>query len=154
MESSSKQNDAKKQKPLTLRQVRGYEHAPNVSIQRLALTAIQAIEQRDEALKQLRDAQEKLAAVELDRQPILILADHKGGIEVRAKEYQPIRIIPIHESDDRNPAAEDDEARNRTPVTHRDLWDVKSIATGHTGLDRYRRLWGESLLEAVKQVEP
>jgi hypothetical protein len=151
MESSSNPKPAK---ALSLKQVTGYLHAPNVSIQRLALTAIQAIEQRDEALKQLRDAQEKLAAVELERQPILILADHKGCIEVKAKEYQPIRIIPVHESDDRNPDAEDDEARNRTPVTHRDLWDCKSIATGHTGLDRYRRLWGESLLEAVKQVEP
>jgi replicative DNA helicase len=45
--------------PLTLKQVRGYEHAPNVSIQRLALTAIQAIEQRDEALKQLRELKAK-----------------------------------------------------------------------------------------------
>jgi hypothetical protein len=139
---------------LTLKQVEGFFHAPDKRVQKLAHTAAQAIEQRDEALKQLRDAQEKLAAVELERQPILILADHKGCIEVRAKDYQPVKIVPIHESDDRNPDAEDDEARRRTPIAFKDLWDCKSIATGHTGLDRYRRLWGESLLEAVKQVEP
>jgi hypothetical protein len=154
MESSSRPNDAKKQKPLTLRQAEGYLHAPNVSIQRLALTAVQAIEQRDEAQRLLRDAQERLAGVELEKQPILILADHRGGIVVRAKDHQPVRIIPVHESEDRNPDTEDDDARNRTPLSHKDLWDCKPIATGHTGLDRYRRFWGEVQLAMVKTVTP
>jgi hypothetical protein len=139
---------------LTLKQVSGFFHAPDKRVQKLAHTAAQAIEQRDEALKQLRDAQEKLAAVELERQPILILADHKGGITVKAAQYQSVKIIPVHESDSGDPNYENIDARLRTPMSHERLWDCKTIAIGHTGLDRYRRFWGESLLLSVKQVEP
>jgi hypothetical protein len=134
--------------PMTPKQVAGLTHHPDRTVKRLVATALKAMERCDELAAENRRLQEEKAAEEVEKPPILILADHKGGIEVKAEVYHRVKVIPIHEADSRNPDEEDDDARKRTPLSHKHLWDAKTIATGHTGLDRYRRAVGEAVLSA------
>jgi hypothetical protein len=125
---------------MTPKQVANLQHHPDRTVKRLVATALKAMERCDELDRENRRLQEEKAATELEKPPILILADHKGEILVKSERYQPVKVVPIHEADSRNPDEEDDDARN--------LWDCKTIATGHTGLDRYRRAVGEAVLSA------
>jgi hypothetical protein len=127
--------------PLTPKQVANLQHHPDAMVRRLVLTAMNA-------LKRCEELTEENRTLSLEKPPILILADHKGGILVKAERYQPVKVMSIHEADSRNPDEEDDDARKRTPLSHKHLWDCKTIATGHTGLDRYRRACGEAVLSA------
>jgi hypothetical protein len=127
--------------PFTLKQVANLQHHPDRTVKRLVETALKA-------LKRCEELTEENRTLSLEKPPILILADHKGGILVKAERYQPVKVVPIHEADSRNPDEEDDDARKRTPLSHKHLWDAKTIATGHTGLDRYRRACGEAVLSA------
>jgi hypothetical protein len=133
---------------MTPKQVANLQHHPDRTVKRLVATALKAMERCDELDRENRRLQEEKAATELEKPPILILADHKGEILVKSERYQPVKVVPIHEADSRNPDEEDDDARKRTPLSHRHLWDCKTIATGHTGLDRYRRAVGEAVLSA------
>ncbi len=133
---------------MTPKQVANLQHHPDRTVKRLVATALKALERCDELDRENRRLQEEQAVKEIERPPILIIADHKGGILVKAERYQPVKVVPIHEADSRNQDEEDDDARARTPLSHRHLWDSKTIATGHTGLDRFRRACGEAVLSA------
>jgi hypothetical protein len=130
-------------KLLSLRQVVGFLNAPDKRVQKLAHTAAQAIEQRDEAQRALRDLQEKLAAVELEKQPILVMAWHTGLIEVRAASYHHVKVIPINDIDG-NPDTAEDVARERASHSLRSLFDCKNIAAGSIGLDKYKTAYVEA----------
>lgn len=136
--------------PFTPKQVEGLQHSPDKIVRRLVLTAMKAMERCDELDRENRRLQEEKAAQELERAPILILADHRGGIEVKAECYQPVKVVPIHEADSRNPDDEDDDARRRTPLSHQHLWDCKTIARGNIGVDKYRRFWIDATVATLK----
>lgn len=135
---------------LTPKQVEGLRHYPDKMVQRLVTTALKAMQRCDELAKDNERLAEEKTAEDLSKTPILILADHKGGIVVKAESYQPVKVIPIHEADSRNPDEEDDNARARTPQSHQHLWDCKTIARGNVGLDKYRRFWVDATVATIK----
>jgi hypothetical protein len=131
--------------PLTPKQVANLQHHPDAMVRRLVLTAMNA-------LKRCEELTEENRTLSLEKPPILILADHKGCIEVKAERYQPVKVVSVNESNDRNPDTADDEARGKTPLAFRHLWDCKTIARGNVGVDRYKRSWIEAQVFLVKAL--
>lgn len=130
---------------MSMKQLAGFQHAPNRTVKRLALTAIALTERCEELARKLREVEEQRASEQLAKEGrLLVVVDHHGSIEIKAESYQEVFIATMHDLGD--PITSEDVARAKTPWRFKRLWDAKTIKVGAPAMDKYRLAWAEQEL--------
>jgi hypothetical protein len=142
-----------------LKALEGYKHAPNLIVRNLAAAAHRYLTRLEEALEKVRNLEEQITEAQVAADPVLlVIVDHHGSIDVRAKAWLPVAVVEMHDAG--SPVASEDRARSRTPWKYRELWDGVSVARGGPAVDRYKLAYieGEVLIhralsEAAKEIK-
>lgn len=141
--------------PLLRSGLQGLRNSPNRLVRRLVATAEQAFRKLDEAQDELRREQEKVAGEQLARTDhLLVVVLPDGGIEVRAADWRPVRVVNVPESKH----GEDDAlefAAKRLPRVYRELLleHHKIVATGFAKcLSKYELEWAKLQLAAIAEL--
>jgi hypothetical protein len=144
---------------LTLRQLEGFQHAPNRTVKRLALTAIALTERCEELARKLREVEEQRASEQLERDGRLLVVLHRDGyVEVYSSAWQPVVIANMPSLGPGSEEEAEGYMLKRLPLPYRQLYsEGKRILAGSCAgcMDRtaYRLLKHElAALEGLKAL--
>lgn len=115
-------------------QIVGLQNAPQRHVRRLASTALHFLQQVDELTAQVRQLQESRAESD-KQQPVLIVLNRDGFVEVFARQWLPLHIVCRPDLGSVLEEEADKYVLDHCPWQYRELLatDVgKRIATGNT----------------------
>lgn len=120
---------------MTLRQLEGLRHAPNRTMQRLAMTAIGAMERCDALAREVRELEERIAAEQLAKEDRLLVVLHRDGfVEVFASDWRPVKIAQLPSLGRGREEEAEGYMLRRLPSPYQGLYrEGKRITAGHCG---------------------
>lgn len=109
---------------MTRKQLEGLKYCPDKRVREAVASALSYCQRADDAEQQVRELQERLAAVESDYRVLVVL--HKDGwVEVCCGKKIPVKFAHVPELGRGREDEADTFAVSRLPVSYKEIYDAK-----------------------------